>query len=216
MLFSSTSMALLPKQTLPTVRLMETCPILPSDLEVIKGTWRHIFPMGEIHADERRRVHSHCLSCFMQDSLYQNTSGNAYWIERGKSHQREKSTLWILIGLGQIFCEVKFKIAADLSIKIKKITRNVFWGQFFFSLLNFQSNYLAVPSTIIISISQDFFFPQGDTSTSFHGKGRDVLCNLTQFWSIWDKDSSRDLVIMGFLLSIRCYGCPSSPLQTYL
>lgn len=132
------------------------------------------------------------------------------------SHQREKSTLWILIGLGQIFCEVKFKIAADLSIKIKKITRNVFWGQFFFSLLNFQSNYLAVPSTIIISISQDFFFPQGDTSTSFHGKGRDVLCNLTQFWSIWDKDSSRDLVIMGFLLSIRCYGCPSSPLQTYL
>lgn len=75
--------------------------------------------------------HSHCLSCFMQDSLCQDISGNAYWIGLGKSHRRGKPTLWILIGLGQIFCEVKFKIIVDLSTKIKKIPRKFFSGKFF-------------------------------------------------------------------------------------
>lgn len=160
--------------------------------------------------------HRHCHSCFMQDSLYQDTSGNDYWIELGKSQQRGKSTLWILIGLGQIFWEVKFKIVLILPIKIKKIPREVFWGKIFLPFKFSSQLSCCFPSQLwflkqpIDYQSRHFFFSRR-CQKLLKWKRQMLSCNLTQFCSIWDKDSSRDLEIMGCLLSIRCYDCPSSP-----
>lgn len=184
MLLSSTSIALLPKQTLSTVGLIETCPTLPSDLEAIHEC---TFPLWVKSTQMKGEGwHSHCLSCFMQDSLYWDASGKAYWIELGKSHQTGKSTLWILIGLEQIFCEVKFKVVVDLSTKIKKIPRKGFFGEIFLPFNFFSQLFCCFPPQLSfpqqpIDYQPRLFFFQGGISTSCHRKGRDVSCNLTQW-----------------------------------
>lgn len=139
MLFSPTSITLLHSQTVSTARLTEICPVLPSDLEVIKdNTWINISPVGKIQLYPRRwkdKGNTATGSLVLCGILSTRTAlGMLTELGLG-SHIKEESLRfesWCYLGIGEMFHKVKIKADVGLSTKIKKITRTVFWGGIFF------------------------------------------------------------------------------------
>lgn len=168
------------------MRLTDICPILPSDLQVIKGdTWIHISPMGKIQLYPHRwkdRGNTGTGSLVLCRILSTRTELGMLTELGLESRIKEESLRfesWWYLGVGQMVHKVKIKVLVGLSSKIKKIPRKRFFrGKIFFLFFEiFQLTVLLFSFTIMTStaanrLSAKIFISRGNASTSCHGKDR--------------------------------------------